>query len=289
MTRYSYPQERSIFRPFAIVAFASIGLALLLAISPREANCQSPAANVAGALASATSSGSAVEEDSIKKSTDLADHANMVRVQGGRFEMGGEADKPIHTVTLSDFYIDKYEVTVAQFKKFCEATRKTMPDPPAFGWKDDNPIIGVTWKEAREYAAWAGKRLPTEAEWEYAARGGKLSKGYRYSGDDDPDKVAWYDANSQKITHSVGAKAPNELGIYDMSGNAAEWSSDYYGGNYYARSPKENPRGPTSGSDRVVRGGSFMGDLFDCQVSFRRSALPGRASMRNGFRCASSK
>ncbi len=217
------------------------------------------------------------------------DHMKMVKVQGGSFEMGGEVDKPIHTVTVSDFYIDKYEVTVAQYKKFCEATRRAMPDPPQFGWSDDNPIIGLTWNEAQEYATSAGKRLPTEAEWEYAARGGKLSKGYRYSGSDDLDKVAWYDANSQKMTHPVGMKAPNELGILDMSGNAAEWCSDMYGGNYYSRSPKENPAGPKSGSDRVVRGGSFMGDLYDCQVSFRRSALPNRGSMRNGFRCASSK
>jgi sulfatase modifying factor 1 len=232
--------------------------------------------------------GQTAQKDTAKQKPVLKDHPDMVFVEAGTFNMGGEVDKPVHAVTLTDFYIDKYEVTVGQYKKFCEASRKVMPDPPVFGWKDDNPIIGVTWFEASEYAAWAGKRLPTEAEWEYTARGGKQSKGYRYSGSDDPD-VAWFDVNSQKTTHPVGTKAPNELGIFDMSGNAAEWCLDYYGGNYYARSPKENPVGPTSGSDRVVRGGSYMGDLYDCQVSFRRSVLPDRGSMRNGFRCVSTK
>jgi formylglycine-generating enzyme len=289
MTRNTFPQGKSVIALYAIVTFLSLRLVCFPINFPMTAQGQSLASKVVGGQAGDPTPGSATAEDSIRKSNGLVDHSNMVRVEGGSFEMGGEVDKPIHTVTVPDFYIDKYEVTVAQYKKFCTATRRTFPDPPQFGWMDDNPVVNVTWTEAREYAAWAGKRLPTEAEWEYAARGGKLSKGYRYSGEDDPDKVAWYDANSQKTTHPVGTKAANELGIYDMSGNAAEWCSDYYGGNYYARSPKENPTGPTSGSDRVVRGGSFMGDLFDCQVSFRRSSLPDRTSMRNGFRCASSK
>lgn len=292
MTQLSIPQDIRVFRRLVLSAFLFVGLIVLLAITPRETKGKSHAANALGDLVSEnvlTSSASLVKDDSIKKSSGLADHLGMIRVEGGSFQMGGEVDKPIHTVTLSDFYIDKYEVTVGQYKKFCEATRKTIPDPPPFDWRDDNPMILVTWSEASDYAAWAGKRLPTEAEWEYAARGGKLSKGYRYSGSDDPEQVAWYDANSQKTTHPVGTKVANELGIYDMSGNASEWCSDLYGGSYYVRSPKKNPTGPTSGSDRVVRGGSFMGDLYDCQVSFRRSILRNRHSMRTGFRCASSK
>lgn len=291
MAHLRIPQNRTVFRKLALAAVLFIGLIVLLPITPRETNGKSLAASAASDLTSvyALTNTASAEEDSIKKSSSPADHLGMIRVEGGSFEMGGDVDKPIHTVTVSDFYIDKYEVTVAQFKQFCEATRRTMPDPPQFGWRDDNPIVFVAWSDAKDYAVWAGKRLPTEAEWEYAARGGKLSKGHRYSGSDDPDQVAWYDANSQKTTHPVGTKEPNELGIYDMSGNAAEWCADYYGGHYYDRSPKKNPTGPTSGSDRVVRGGSFMGDHFDCQVSFRRSMLPLRTSVRNGIRCASSK
>jgi sulfatase modifying factor 1 len=285
-------QNRSICRKLVFAAIPFMGLVCLLAISPRETKGSFRAMKLVTDLASEHARwnpGMVAEEDSIKKSPGRPDHTDMVRVEGGSFEMGGEVDKPIHTVTLSDFYIDKYEVTVAQYRQFCEATRRTMPDPPPFGWRDDNPIVSVAWSDAKDYAAWAGKRLATEAEWEYAARGGKLSKGYRYSGSDDPDHVAWYDLNSQRTTHPIGTKAPNDLGIYDMSGNASEWCSDLYGGAYYARSAKRNPTGPTSGSDRVVRGGSFMGDLYDCRVSFRRSVLQNRHSTRTGFRCALSK
>lgn len=227
--------------------------------------------------------------DSMKHLLQGVDRSAMNLVEGGSFDMGGEVDKPVHKVILPDFYLDKYEVTVAEYRKFCAATRHSMPSEPSWGWKENNPIVGVTWKDAADFASWSGKRLPTEAEWEYAARGGKESKGYRYSGSDDIGEVAWCYANSGKTTHPVGTKAPNELGLFDMSGNVAEWCADYYGGSYYARSAKLNPTGPKSGSDRVVRGGSYLGDEFDCQVSFRKSALPDRSSPKTGFRCAWSK
>lgn len=276
MTHASQETKVRILSPISIVSILFLGYA---PSAPQDAGIASETSGERHITA-------LVSEDSVKKSKSVAGHSDMVRIEGGSFEMGGDVDKPIHVVTLAGYYMDKYEVTVGEYRKFCEATSRSMPSPPDFGWTDKCPIIGVTWNDAREYAIWAGKRLPTEAEWEFAARGGVLSKGYRYSGSDDPGKVAWYDANSQKTTHPVGTKEPNELGIYDLSGNAAEWCSDYYGGTYYGRSPRENPKGPTSGSDRVVRGGSFMGDQYDCQISFRRSVIPTRNSMRNGFRCA---
>jgi formylglycine-generating enzyme required for sulfatase activity len=213
----------------------------------------------------------------------------MVFVQGGEFQMGNDKgylmERPAHTVTVSDFYIDKFEVTVAQYREFCKATRRKMPSPPPWGWQDNYPIIKVTWEDANAYAAWAGKRLPTEAEWEYAARGGNRREMYMYSGSDEIDKVAWYASNSGGKTHPVGKKSPNALGIYDMTGNAAEWCAEWYGGNYYRMSPSQDPPGPPVGIDRVIRGGSFLGDQDDCRVTKRSSALPNRVSRRNGFRC----
>jgi sulfatase modifying factor 1 len=217
------------------------------------------------------------------------DRAGMIAVAGGSFQMGSDVDGPVHTVTVSDFWIDRCEVTVAQFRAFCNATRRSMPDDPPWGWKEEHPIVGVSWDDAAAYAAWAGKRLPTEAEWEYAARGGRLTHRYRYSGGNVLVDVAWCDANARSMTHPVGTRSPNELGVYDMSGNAAEWCSDYYSGDYYAMSALKDPTGPSRGQYRVVRGGSFLGDEFDCEVTFRRSAVPERALVRYGFRCAASR
>jgi formylglycine-generating enzyme required for sulfatase activity len=215
---------------------------------------------------------------------------NMVRVEGGTFEMGSETgnsiEKPMHQVAVSSFFIDKYEVTVAQYRQFCTSTGRSMPSAPSWGWQENHPIVNVTWDDASAYAQWAGKRLPTEAEWEYAARGGRLSKGYTYSGGNDPGAVAWYDGNSGKQTQPVGEKSPNELGIYDMSGNAWEWCADWYEKNYYLNSPKQDPKGPSSGQFRVLRGGSWSSNDSYCRLSSRAGFIPSDRNYVSGFRCA---
>ena len=188
----------------------------------------------------------------------------MVHVQGGTFtmgctsEQGGDCwddEKPAHSVTLSDYYIGETEVTQALW-------RAVMGSNPSY-WKGDNlPVEKVSWDDCQTFVRklnqMTGKtfRLPTEAEWEYAARGGNKSLGYKYSGSNTLSSVAWYDGNSSNNTHPVKGKQPNELGLYDMSGNVWEWCQDRYGS--YNSSSQTNPAGASSGSYRVCRGGSWI-------------------------------
>ncbi|MDR1847375.1 MAG: formylglycine-generating enzyme family protein [Bacteroidales bacterium] len=213
----------------------------------------------------------------------------MVFVKGGTFSMGsndGDSDeKPVHSVTVSGFYIGKYEVTQAQWKA-------VMGNNPS-NFKGDNlPVENVSWNDVQEFIrklnAKTGKnyRLPTEAEWEFAARGGNSSNGYTYSGSNSIGSVAWYDGNSGNKTHSVGTKQANELGIYDMSGNAWEWCSDWYGG--YSSGSQTNPRGANSGSYRVLRGGSWYYDSSFCRVAIRDYNTPDIRNYIIGFRLACS-
>lgn len=212
------------------------------------------------------------------------DKPEVIFVKGGTFQMGndsGEKDdeKPAHSVTISDFSIGKYPVTVGQYKMFCEATRREMPNEPRWGWNDNHPMVNINYKDAISYCDWLNKkyggnwRLPTEAEWEYTSRGGNQSRGHIYSGNSDLEAVAWHYKNSGGQTQDVGRKKPNELGIYDMSGNVWEWCNDFYSANYYTYSPKDNPKGAgpyTSGPhDRVLRGGSWYSDSSICRVTFR--------------------
>ena len=224
--------------------------------------------------------------------TTATPNIEMVFVKGGTFTMGATAEqgsdassneKPTHSVKLSDFYIGKYEVTQAQWK----AIMGTNPS----NWKGDNlPVENVSWNDVQEFItklnAQTGKkyRLPTEAEWEYAARGGNQSKGYKYSGSNSISNIAWYDANSNKMTHIVGQKSPNELGIYDMSGNVWEWCQDWLGN--YSSSFQTNPIGPSSGSYRVLRGGSWSYVARTCRVSIRGYSKPADRYNRHGFRLA---
>ena len=214
-----------------------------------------------------------------------------IKVEGGTFLMGCKAgeedcypDEMQHKVSLSTFYISKYEITVAQYRYYCEQTGKSMPQEPVFGWQDKAPIVNVTWQEAKDYAKWAGGRLPTEAEWEFAARGGNKSKGFKYSGGDNPLEVGWCFENSEKTTHPVGEKLPNELGIYDMSGNAWEWCEDNYEIYYYKHSPEKNPKGPATGLGKVNRGGCYNFDYHLMKPSHRRGSGAESTGTGTGFR-----
>ena len=219
---------------------------------------------------------------------------NMVYVEGGTFTMGATSEqkkpdddeKPTHRVSLSSFYIGKYEVTQALWKA-------VMGSNPSRFEGDNLPVERVSWNDCqtflRKLNAMTGKnfRLPTEAEWEFSARGGNLSRGYQYSGSKKIDDVAWYRNNSGSKTHNVGTKAPNELGIYDMSGNVWEWCQDWYG-DYHGYS-QTNPTGPSSGANRVYRGGSWGSGAWLCRVAFRDNYTPGSRGNGLGLRLALSQ
>jgi formylglycine-generating enzyme required for sulfatase activity len=191
----------------------------------------------------------------------------MVKVEGGTFVMGGDSSKgntearPAHTVTLTTFYMAKTPTTIVQWRTFCNATGRPMPDTPSWGWHDNDPIVFINRFDAIAYCSWlcgkTGKiyRLPTEAEFEYAAKGGNKSKGYKYSGSDSLNDCGWYRDNSEKHAHPVAMKMPNELGLYDMSGNVWEWCSDWFG--RYDSLPSTNPKGPPGAKLCVIRGGSW--------------------------------
>lgn len=225
-------------------------------------------------------------------------YPEMILVQGGTFNMGDsemegkENEQPVHEVTVSTISIGKYPITRGQYRAYCNATGKSMPETPD-GWPvaDHHPIVNVSWHDAVGYTEWLSDkmdknyRLPTEAEWEYAARGGNQSKGYKYAGSRSLDAVGWYGLRSTlNVAQAVGGKRPNELGIYDMSGNVWEWCRDWYGGDYYANSPKDNPRGPASGSARVLRGGSWSDSAARCRVALRGGNVPSARGVNSGFR-----
>jgi formylglycine-generating enzyme required for sulfatase activity len=210
----------------------------------------------------------------------------MVFVEGGAFSMGaaGSAldEAPVHRVLLHDFFIGKFEVTQKEWRE----VMGNDPNVNYFSGCENCPVERVSWLSIQEYLVKLNARtgldfrLPTEAEWEYAARGGRFSRGYKYSGSNDPDKVAWRDGNAGLRTHTVGLKQPNELGLYDMSGNVWEWCSDWYEQSFYAQSPGENPLGPPEGTSRVMRGGSWFHDCNGLKTTDRDKANP---AFRFGF------
>ena len=215
----------------------------------------------------------------------------MVKVAGGTFQMGATSEQgndvnddeyPVHSVTLSDYYIGETEVT----QELWEAVMGS--NPSYFTGDNRRPVENVSWNDCQEFIEklnrLTGKnfRLPTEAEWEYAARGGNKSRGYKYSGSNNPDAVAWYYYNSGYETHPVAQKQSNESGLYDMSGNVYEWCSDWYGD--YSRNSQTNPRGASTGGNRVLRGGGWSGDAM--RVSFRLSGAPGVRDDDYGLRLA---
>ncbi len=217
---------------------------------------------------------------------------NMVHVEGGTFTMGATSEqgddadadeKPAHRVTLSSFSIGKYEVTQEEWQA-------VMGNNPSNFKGAKRPVEQVSWDDCQEFIrklnAMTGKqfRLPTEAEWEYAARGGSQSRGYKYAGSNNLDNVAWYYSNASSQTHDVGGKQPNELGLYDMSGNVWEWCQDWYGD--YSSSTQANPRGASSGSNRVYRGGVWNYDARYCRVSLRYYFTPDYRGYYHGLRLA---
>jgi len=203
----------------------------------------------------------------------------MVHVEGGTFMMGsdeyGNDAIPVHKVKLSGFYMGKFDVTIGEYKLFCSSTGRKMKDTLSPDWNDNYPIVNVSLYDAIAYAEWlssiTGKsyRLPTEAEWEYAARGGRKSKGYKFSGGQSMDTLGWYSNNSDGHPHPVGLKKTNELGLFDMSGNVMQWCSDWYSADYYIHSPLVNPKGASLGMFSVCRGGCWYSDAGSCSVSYR--------------------
>ncbi|MGB0522591.1 MAG: formylglycine-generating enzyme family protein [Flammeovirgaceae bacterium] len=229
----------------------------------------------------------------------------MQEVQGGTFTMGSvHHDKdewPVHEVEVSSFLLGKYPVIQALWAAVIGS------DPSAFR-EPNRPVEQVSWYDATyfcnalskqlgkaqvykgsgesieiDYTA-NGFRLPTEAEWEYAAGGGSKQAGYNFSGGDEPNAVGWYDDNSLAETHLVGLKRPNTLGLYDMSGNVREWCNDWYADNYYSQSPENNPKGPEKGDSRVLRGGSWFDDPMIMRVACRNYDSPKHGYYHYGLR-----
>ena len=244
---------------------------------------------------SSVSSGSSSTGNTITIPVKDGISIDMVRVEAGTFTMGATAEmedpyddeRPTHRVTLTnDYYIGKYEVTQALWKT-------VMGNNPS-GFKGDNlPVEMVGWDDCQEFIGKLNRitgktfRLPTEAEWEYAARGGNKSRGYQYSGSNNLSDVAWFLDNSGEMTHAVGTKQPNELGIYDMTGNVWEWCQDWYGA--YSSSSQVNPTGANSGSSRMIRGGCWISGARSCRSSCRYYYSPDSRIRFRGLRLALSE
>lgn len=225
--------------------------------------------------------------------------ANMVYVPGGEFVMGSSVldeeaqadEKPEHKVTLSDYHIGKFEVTQREWKA-------VMGRNPSYFKGDSLPVENISFDDCVRFVRKLNEltgikfRLPTEAEWEYAARGAGSPRNYRYSGSNNVVKVAWFEPNSGQHTHAVGTKVPNELGLHDMAGNVWEWCYDWYDGTTYATSAKTNPCGPKTPDvpaqtmTRVVRGGGWYASPFNCRSTFRGVSVPTGTGNDLGLRLA---
>jgi len=272
----------------------------------------------------------------VETKAKLESKDGMVLIPEGSFQMGTKDgmpfESPVHTVKINAFWMDEHEVTVAEFAKFVE-TADYKTESEKFGWsgvfevetgnwvkadganwrhpedknlvaRDDEPVCQISWNDANAYAKWAGKRLPTEAEFEYAARGGLVGKKYSWGDELRPigKPVAnwWQGVFPQNNTvedgylrrASIKSFPPNNFGLYDIAGNVWEWTSDWYDDNYYKKSPAENPKGARTGTEKVIRGGSWMCSENYCsnyRVAGRSRATPDTGLNNLGFRCVRDK
>ncbi|MHB9109328.1 MAG: formylglycine-generating enzyme family protein [Armatimonadota bacterium] len=229
--------------------------------------------------------------DGLRDAAGRRDWRAMRDVAWGRLRGAkeGSDESPYHTVYLDGYWIYQYEVTVAQYRQFCRVTGRAMPDTPPWGWRDDDPIVNVTWHDAVAYAAWAGASLPTEAQWEKAARG---PDGRVY-----PWGNAWGGARCcNSVDGSASSPSPvgsfpagaGPYGAQDLAGNVWEWCADWYDETYYQHAPRRNPAGPATGAARVLRGGSWgYSDPRDFRTTLRTRYIPPLSwSCDLGFRCA---
>ncbi len=231
---------------------------------------------------------------------NLKDRQTYIRIPAGSFRMGCsdgdkecyEDERPAHTVRIThDFWMGQTEVTVAAFQHYAQIKGVRVPPDQKSG---KYPVMGVLWDEADSYCTWAGGHLPTEAEWEYAARGGTTAVRYG-----ELNAIAWTSANSQHTPHEVAKKQPNAFGLYDMLGNAWEWVADWYGAKYYEQSPPADPTGPPVGDTliqqgvdmpvKVIRGGAWIGFPGVARASYRYWFIPTLRVANIGFRCALEK
>jgi formylglycine-generating enzyme required for sulfatase activity len=285
-------KEMSVGRLTGVTA-AAAGLAILFLVNESSSVEKKPV--------DSTRHAAVVSNDSTAAPPD-----SMVWIEGGTFMMGSEDgdddEKPVHQVMVSGFYMDRTEVTNKLYDA-CVQAGKCLPahydDSSAYvvcrggKWKKGivgqefrgphQPVVAVTWEQAKTYCRWRGGRLPTEAEWEYACRAGQTMK---HSWDyDSNDEYAWYGENSDNRTQSVGQKKPNNSGLYDMRGNVWEWCSDWYGKYYYRDSPSQNPQGPDSGDRRVLRGGAWNISANRLSCTYRYRHDPDFRNDLLGFRC----
>jgi len=221
--------------------------------------------------------------------------AEMILLSGGEFVMGheGYADfSPPRTVTLPPFYIDKNEVTNAQYKEFCDSTGHRAPE--FWGMQEycsgtewpNYPVVGVSWLDARAYARWRGVRLPTEAEWEYAARGGLEGKNFSHGDELDPTLYAPSGFTGSAAPSLVGSYPPNGFGLHDMTRNVCEWVRDWYDAGYYPRAPAQDPPGPGQGKFKVIRGGGWHTGPYCARLYIRTGLQSNWLDFNVGFRCA---
>jgi len=217
----------------------------------------------------------------------------MVLIPAGQFTMGSTAsdashnEKPAHTVYVNAFYMDVIEVTNRQYKLFLDATGHKKPaywDNNRFN-KPDLPVVGISWEDAQAYAAWSGKRLPTEAEWEYAARGGLQNAKFPWGDDEAKGRACYGKSYMHGIPENVSSYPPNGFKLFDMVGNAGEWCSDWYREDGYKDAQSNNPTGPEKTLSKVVRGGSWYEDDYFLRCSARKGISPGSYSNAVGFRC----
>jgi formylglycine-generating enzyme required for sulfatase activity len=226
--------------------------------------------------------------------TAAAPAADLAAIPGGPFTMGASApggspdEYPAHKVILPPFSLETREVTVESYRKFCAETGRKPPPQP--GWSSpQHPVVSVTWRDAQDYCRRKGRRLPTEAEWERAARCGAA---LRYANGDSPQSInpyAWSVENSGGRAHAVATRLPGSCSLLDAYGNVWEWTADWYSANYYDNSPERDPRGPRYGEEKVLRGGAFDSPLAALGATFRDKFSPDYGAENRGFRCARSQ